>query len=101
MHECTSMLSFGKVKSIHMQIYRSDQTFSEIIFLGNIYRGKLCIFKVSEYIPNRVPKKPLTKCDSHWARSCENVFYAICKQQKHRSACTSAQSDQHLCCSLP
>ena len=35
-----------------------------------------------------------------WARSCENVSYAICKQQRHRSACASAQSDQHLCCSL-
>ena len=27
--------------------------------------------------------------------------YAVCKQQRHRSACASAQSDQHLCCSLP
>ena len=27
--------------------------------------------------------------------------FAICKQQRHRSACTSAQSDQCLCCSLP
>ena len=35
-----------------------------------------------------------------WARSCENVFYAICEQQRCRSACASAQSDQHLCCSL-
>ena len=26
---------------------------------------------------------------------------AICKQQRRRSACTSAQSDQRLCCSLP
>ena len=25
---------------------------------------------------------------------------AICKQQRHRSACTSAQSDQRLCCLL-
>ena len=35
-----------------------------------------------------------------WARSCENVSYDICKQQRCRSACASAQSDQHLCCSL-
>ena len=35
-----------------------------------------------------------------WARSCENVSYAICEQQRRRSACASAQSDQHLCCSL-
>ena len=27
--------------------------------------------------------------------------YAICEQQGRRSACASAQSDQHLCCSLP
>ena len=26
--------------------------------------------------------------------------YAICEQQRHRSACPSVQSDQHLCCSL-
>ena len=35
-----------------------------------------------------------------WARSCENVSYGICEQQRYRSACASAQSDQHLCCSL-
>ena len=27
--------------------------------------------------------------------------FAICEQQRRRSACASAQSDQHLCCSLP
>ena len=26
--------------------------------------------------------------------------FAICKQQRRRSACTSAQSDKHLCCLL-
>ena len=36
-----------------------------------------------------------------WARSCEHMSYAICEQQRRRSACASAQSDQHLCCSLP
>ena len=36
-----------------------------------------------------------------WARSCKNVSYAICEQQRCRSACAFAQSDQHLCCSLP
>ena len=35
-----------------------------------------------------------------WARSCKNMSYAICKQQRCRLACASAQSDQHLCCSL-
>ena len=27
--------------------------------------------------------------------------YAICEQQRRGSTCASAQSDQHLCCSLP
>ena len=27
--------------------------------------------------------------------------YAICEQQRRRSACASAQSEQRLCCSLP
>ena len=28
------------------------------------------------------------------------LSYAICEQQRRRSACASAQSDQRLCCSL-
>ena len=36
-----------------------------------------------------------------WARSWENVSNIICKQQRRRSACTSAQTYQRLCCSLP
>ena len=35
------------------------------------------------------------------ARPWENVSYAICKQQRRRSACASLQSAQRLCCSLP
>ena len=30
-----------------------------------------------------------------------NPVYAICEQQRRRSACASAQSNQRLCCSLP
>ena len=43
-----------------------------------------------------------TKCliVNTWVRSCENISYAICEQQRCRSACASMQSDQHLCCSL-
>ena len=32
--------------------------------------------------------------------SWENVSYAICEQQRRRSAWASTQSDQRLCCSL-
>ena len=38
---------------------------------------------------------------SSWARPWENVSYAICEQQRRRSACASAQSDQRLCCLRP
>ena len=33
-----------------------------------------------------------------WATSWENLFI---KQQRRKSACTSMESDQRLCCSLP
>ena len=38
-----------------------------------------------------------------WAMSWENLHYAICEQQRHRSssACVSMQPDQCLFCSLP
>ena len=32
-----------------------------------------------------------------WARSCENVSYAICDQQRCRSACASVASDHVRC----
>ena len=35
-----------------------------------------------------------------WAGPWENVSYVICEQQRRRSACASAQSDQRLWCSL-
>ena len=44
--------------------------------------------------------KAQIRLTGHRARSCENVSYAICEQQRRRSACASAQSDQRLCCSL-
>ena len=44
---------------------------------------------------NKQPRPPTPKI-TKWS-----VPYAICEQQRRRSACASAQSDQHLCCSLP
>ena len=37
---------------------------------------------------------------SWWQKSMRKPTLAICEQQRCRSACASAQSDQHLCCSL-
>ena len=39
---------------------------------------------------------PSTTCEPRHEKTC----YAICEQQRRRSACASAQSDQRLCCSL-
>ena len=49
----------------------------------------------------RPPKRLIrTKRTNIWARPWENVTYAVCEQQRRRSDCASALSDQHLCCSL-
>ena len=47
----------------------------------------------------------LCKCETKkvvntWAGPWENVSYVICEQQRRRSACAPAQSNQRLCCSL-
>ena len=43
-------------------------------------------------------KCDITRLNGHIMR---NPVYAICKQQRRWSACIFAQSNQHLCCSLP
>ena len=35
-----------------------------------------------------------------WSSMPENLSSEGCEQQRRRPACTSALSDQHLCCSL-
>ena len=40
---------------------------------------------------------PLNTYELHHEKTC----FCHCDQQRCRSACTSVQSDQHLCCSLP
>ena len=37
----------------------------------------------------------------HLSHVMRKPVLAICEQQRRRSACASAQSDPHLCCSLP
>ena len=41
------------------------------------------------------------KYQFYFSHVMRKPVYAICKQQRHRSACTFPQSDQRLCCSLP
>ena len=41
------------------------------------------------------PQHPESRC-----ANIANAVFAICVQQRRRSACASAQSDQHLCYSL-
>ena len=55
----------------------------------------------SKYIPLFVLDWLLhLHCTRIWAGPWENVSYVISEQQRRRSACASAQSDQCLCCSL-
>ena len=65
-----------------MHTYRSDQTFSVLIFLGNIYYGKLCVFKVFEYMC------PQTMTRSRLSLSKEATWLAIKgKPNGKREAC--------------
>ena len=87
---CLNRLDYydNNVIVLHWKIYRIDnRKFRLIKCLDRRYVALVLLFEVFQM------KKT-------WARSCENVSYATCKQQRHRSACASAQSDQHLCCSL-
>ena len=41
------------------------------------------------------------QCIGYISHVMRKPVYAICEQQRRRSACTFAQCDQRLCCSLP
>ena len=43
---------------------------------------------------------PKSRSIKFWAASWQNLFMLYCEQQRCRSACASASSDQRLCCSL-
>ena len=81
-----------------------DEPFLIISDLKNLkdkhYIENLFILLYNIYVLISSKKVTSLKANTIWARSCENVSYAICEQQRRRSACASAQSDQHLCCSL-
>ena len=57
------------------------------------------------FIAQRIVLNAMTsfKCYkvNHTSHVMRKPVFAICEQQKRRSACVSAQSDQRLCCSLP
>ena len=63
-------------------------------------RPKSCSssFKIFMVIRKCIWFRPTIFQSSHVIRK---PVYAICKQQRCRSACASTQSDQHLCFSLP
>ena len=91
-HSLTFARTLGrcwKPRASHSVFNTSLRTFRTLM------NGKPCLIPVlnwTEYIKSF--------CMFIWTRSCENVSYAICEQQRCRSACASAQSDQHLCCLL-
>ena len=61
------------------------------------YSGHLRLSPVHLYCHMGSEQKRPVQYEPHRKKTC----FDICKQQRRRSACASAQSDQHLCCSLP
>ena len=76
------------------ELLNIDNTcFSSIV--NQIYPPELQIYKVNS------SDTGAPVLDLHLSRVMRTPVYAICEQQRRRSACASAQSDQHLCCLLP
>ena len=85
---------------LHADSEDSDQTgmprliwvFAErtCYFVGFVMRRLVCL----------VLWEPLCQVYYIWAGPWENVSYVICEQQRRRSDCAFAQSDQRLCCWL-
>ena len=46
------------------------------------------------------PCKMWVKVHMQLSHVTRKPVYALCEQQRRRSACASAQSDQRLCCSI-
>ena len=46
-------------------------------------------------------KEQKKTCNHKMSHVLRKPGYAICEQERRRSACASAQADQRLCCSLP
>ena len=55
----------------------------------------------SYWIPNRTERKKNLLLNLYMSNVMRKLVYVICEQQRHKSACASAQCDQHLCYSLP
>ena len=41
-----------------------------------------------------------TICNAYMGFDARKPVFGVCEQQRHRSACASVQSDEHLCYSL-
>ena len=59
------------------------------------------IYDADDEIISDADDELTSDADDKMSHVMRKPAFAICKQQSCRSACTSLQSDQHLCCSLP
>ena len=71
----------------------------------SLFNSVSCFRKCLDGICNLICRKV---CEETWrwdepemSHVMRKSVFAICEQQRRRSACAFAQSDQHLCCSLP
>ena len=87
-HPCTldTFLVFSFFSENIVSLENENYSHYSVLFLFFIRYRLLSVCKMPISYLNHVMRKPV---------------YGICEQQRHRSACASAQSDQHLFCLLP
>ena len=109
------MLTLSRVtrKSILINIVLSDQWSFKRKCRAMVKWGQISIISLSQALASFRTEKALARLREWTSLPERSLFvyelshvmrkpvFAICEQQRCRSACASAQSDQHLCCSLP
>ena len=72
-----------------------------VIHVRAIYCNRLVPCKERRHDERAAMELHLCKQDSGMSRVMRKSDNGICEQERRRSACASAQSDQHIRCSLP
>ena len=62
---------------------------------------RICHSFLQPHKPHKNPCSSFRSATDQLSLVTNKPVIAICEPQRRRSACASAQSDQHLCCSLP
>ena len=98
-YKISRLLPFKMVLAGFKEVQRAHKVYHAVSHTAKLYPNSYLVIVIIGTVKGKVSL--LEYHNEKWARPWENVSYAICEQQRHRSACACAQSDQHLCCSLP